>query len=146
MSSPNANQNTPNDVKNNTPTMYFKLTPLTSNEIFEQIQRLTNNFDENLHLSADFVSELRDNLNTNNNSLFRGFLNTPKNDDGSIMKQVIGKEGCYFHMTTQNTKSMFIWHDRNNYKVYVWGEKFPVINSLKIVQQRIKTVIQRSGS
>ena len=129
----------PSVITNFDKPMCFKLTLLNPSEILSQISKLTNNFNPEFNLSEEYVKNLKENLtNENQNSLFRGFLNTPKDDDGSIMKQVIGRNGCYFHMTTQNTKSLFIWHDRDNHKIYVWGEKFPTINSLKIIHQRIK--------
>ena len=141
MASPSVSNKTKTNTNSNK--MYYKLTNLSPAAIHQEISNLTDNFNSDLHLSPEFVTSLQQDLNSNTNQLFRGFLNTPKNDDGTIMKQVIGKEGCYFHMTTQNTKSMFIWHDRDNYKVYIWGEKFPVINSLKIIQQRIKNISQK---
>lgn len=133
---PSTDGTSPNKEK-----MYFKLTQLEADSIRSQITTLTGNFDPKLNLNKDFIDQLLhtlDNRTSDDPSLYRGFLNTPVNDiNGDIMKQVIGKNGCYFHLTTTNTGALFIWHDRKSHKIFVWGEKFPTINSLKILSQRI---------
>jgi hypothetical protein len=52
-------------------------------------------------------------------------------------KQVIGKDGCYFKMTTMNTGADFIWHDRTENHFLFWGPQASVIEAMKIIQGRI---------
>jgi len=55
------------------------------------------------------------------------------------LKQVIGKEGCYFKLTTQNYDIDFIWHDRKNKKIQFWG---PDYKSIRLALSHINLRIQ----
>ena len=62
-----------------------------------------------------------------------------------IPNAVIGKGGCYFHLTTTNTKIEFIWHDRAQNRFFFWGTKFPLIKAMNIILHRITLVSQRNS-
>lgn len=115
--------------------IYFKFTPMTGHDALEQIKNATNDFDQSFGIPQDFV----DTLTTNVEPLQlvqQGFLYAPTDPD--VTRQVIGKGGCYFHLTTQNCAIHFIWHDRQSNKFLFWGDKFPLIRAMKIISSRIR--------
>lgn len=120
--------------------IYYKLTPVDGAEAFSYISKLTNGFDENSKISTEFVQNLEDNLKTQDDIL-SGFLRAPKNTD--ITKQVIGKDGCYFHKTTEETGICFIWHNRTKNSFEFWGQKKNIIDAMNRIKWRIDTVTQR---
>jgi len=115
--------------------IYFKLNEITGVAALEQIKSLTNQFDPKYGIKEDFVTTLSDTL-TQTDNLRQGFLYAPKDDN--VTRQVIGKGGCYFHLTTQNCAIHFIWHDRQTNKFLFWGDKFPLIRAMKIINSRIQ--------
>jgi hypothetical protein len=115
--------------------IYFKLNEITGVSALEQIKSLTNQFDPKYGIKEDFVTTLSDTL-TQTDNLRQGFLYAPKDDN--VTRQVIGKGGCYFHLTTQNCAIHFIWHDRQTNKFLFWGDKFPLIRAMKIINSRIQ--------
>lgn len=116
--------------------MYFKLDKTTQQQVLADIRKYTNDFDEKYKLNELFVNNLIEKLSNNSSDeIYRGFLNTPDNTE--VIKRVIGKNGYYFHLTTQNCKILFIWHDREKKKFFFWGEKRPLILALKIIHHRI---------
>ena len=117
------------------PQVYFKFTQFNSQDALTQINNLTNNFDPQYGISPEFVQSLTDSL-TKNDTVLQGFLYAPTNPD--VTRQVIGKGGCYFHMTTQNSGIHFIWHDRQSNKFLFWGDKFQLISAMKIIYSRIQ--------
>lgn len=63
-------------------------------------------------------------------------------DFGSdIMKQVIGKEGCYFKITTENTNVDYIWYDMDDKTIKIWGELEKTINAATIIEGRLYKII-----
>jgi hypothetical protein len=115
--------------------IYFKLNEITGAGALEQIKTLTNQFDPKYGIKEDFVNTLSNTL-TQTDNLRQGFLYAPKDDN--VTRQVIGKGGCYFHLTTQNCAIHFIWHDRQTNKFLFWGDKFPLIRAMKIINSRIQ--------
>ncbi len=124
-----------NTTQSQSPKMYFKFTEFNSQDALAQINQLTNNFDPQYGISPEFIESLTNKL-TQQPSVFQGFLYAPT--DPNITRQVIGKGGCYFHMTTQNCAIHFIWHDRNSNKFLFWGDKFPLIKAMNIIHSRIR--------
>ena len=114
--------------------LYFKFTPYSNQDALAQINTLTNNFDPQYGISNDFVQQISNTLSVDG-TLFQGFLYAPT--DPNITRQVIGKAGCYFHLTTQNCGIQFIWHDRSTNKFLFWGQKYPLIRAMKIIHSRI---------
>ena len=55
-----------------------------------------------------------------------------------VMKQVIGREGYYFKLTTENNMLDFIWYDMQTKSVYFWGASKDDINrAVGIIKSRI---------
>ena len=60
------------------------------------------------------------------------------NVDADIMKQVIGKDGYYFKLTTENNSLDFIWHDMSKKSVDFWGpNKKDISRAISIIKSRI---------
>ncbi len=60
---------------------------------------------------------------------------------GDIVKKVAGKNGHYFKMTTEAQQAIFIWHSAPEDRIYVWGDKRSIINSLNIIHSRFYKAI-----
>ena len=61
-------------------------------------------------------------------------------EDSDVMKQVIGRKGCYFIRTTQECDLDFIWHDRLNNKIEFWGPKESISRAVSVITSRIKKI------
>ena len=127
--------NTSSSSANTQSNIYFKFTEFDSQDALSDINTYTNNFDPQYDISPEFVENLTTNI-TQNPTVLQGFLYAPS--DPNITRQVIGKGGCYFHMTTQNCAIHFIWHDRQSNKFLFWGDKYPLIRAMKIIYSRIQ--------
>ena len=127
--------NTSSSSANTQSNIYFKFTEFDSQDALSDINTYTNNFDPQYGISPEFVENLTTNI-TQNPTVLQGFLYAPS--DPNITRQVIGKGGCYFHMTTQNCAIHFIWHDRQSNKFLFWGDKYPLISAMKIIYSRIQ--------
>ena len=127
--------NTSSSSANTQSNIYFKFTEFDSQDALSDINTYTNNFDPQYGISPEFVENLTTNI-TQNPTVLQGFLYAPS--DPNITRQVIGKGGCYFHMTTQNCAIHFIWHDRQSNKFLFWGDKYPLIKAMKIIYSRIQ--------
>ena len=99
--------------------LYYKLTPMSGQDALQSINKLTDNLSVKHKLAEDFSEKLTNTLKNLESDIFHGFLYAPKNND--ITKQVIGKDGCYFHLTTEKTGVFFIWHNRKSNKFEFWG-------------------------
>lgn len=115
--------------------LYFKFTPFTGSEALQQIKNATNDFDEAFGIPQDFVDTLSSTLEPLE-LVQQGFLYAPRNPN--VTRQVIGKAGCYFHLTTANCGIHFIWHDHKSSKFLFWGDKYPLIKAMKIITSRIR--------
>lgn len=62
---------------------------------------------------------------------------------GDIMKQVIGKDGCYFKLTTKNTAVDYIWYNYDTKNIEIWGDNSSCLNSEKILTKRIFIIISK---
>ena len=116
--------------------MYYKLETLSGKTALERICQLTNNFDESLKMEPEFIEEIKTKLNTDD-EIMEGFLYAPTDPD--ICKQVIGKGGYYFHLTTKQQDIAMIWHERDLARPVFrfWGEKFKLIKAMNIIRHRI---------
>ena len=116
--------------------MYYKLDTLSGKAALEKISQLTNNFDESLNMDPAFIEETKAKLDTED-EIMEGFLYAPTDPD--ICKQVIGKNGYYFHITTKKQDIAMIWHERDLARPVFrfWGEKFKVIKAMNIIRHRI---------
>ena len=116
--------------------MYFKLTSTPSRDALTRIEQLTNNFDPEFNISADFVQSLRTRLDSDD-TIMEGFLYAPTNS--GVCRQVIGTGGCYFHQTTTQQDIAMIWHDRTPHRPVFrfWGQKYNLIRAMNIIKHRI---------
>ena len=116
--------------------MYYKLEEMPSRDALSKIEKLTNDFDSSSKMTPEFVTSIRSKLDTDE-SIMEGFLYAPTDSD--ITRQVIGKDGCYFHMTTKQQDIAMIWHDRSVARPVFrfWGTKFNVIKAMNIIRHRI---------
>ena len=134
----------PSLVSNQPIKMYYRLEEQTAIQSLSEISKFTEGFSEKYNYDEQFVLNLNNSLNTPDKKILKGFLNTPK--DINIMKQVIGKKGCYFHLTTTNCNIEFIWYDKKSNKVYFWGNKFELIKAMNIIKHRITIVSERAST
>lgn len=65
---------------------------------------------------------------------------------GDIVKKVAGKNGHYFKMTTEAQKAIFIWHSVLEDRIYVWGDRRSIMNSLHILHGRFYKAIYKLWS
>ena len=61
----------------------------------------------------------------------------------NIMKQVIGKDGCYFKKTTHNTQVEYIWYNMDDRTINIWGENAKANNASTIIEDRLYRIISR---
>ena len=54
------------------------------------------------------------------------------------IKQIIGKDGCYFKITTEATDTDFIWHNTDKKVFEFWGPYDNIKNAIAIIQNRIQ--------
>ena len=125
-----------NQNHNSMDKMYYKLQQITSKNALQKIETLTNNFNDSCKMTQEFIDTLRKNLD-NENIIFEGFLYAPT--DSNITRQVIGRNGCYFHQTTEKQGIEMIWHDTSVARPVFrfWGQKANVIKAMNIIRHRI---------
>ena len=70
-------------------------------------------------------------------------ISLPADFGTDIMKQVIGKDGCYFKKTTENTGIEYIWYDMDGKTINIWGKLDNTLNSTTIIEGRLYRVINR---
>ena len=70
-------------------------------------------------------------------------ITLPADFGSDVMKQVIGKDGCYFKKTTENTGVEYIWYDMDEKTIKIWGELDKTINSTTIIEGRLYRIINR---
>ena len=58
-------------------------------------------------------------------------------EDENILKQVIGRNGCYFILTTQQCDLDFIWHNRDNNTIEFWGPRDSIDKAVGVISSRI---------
>ena len=55
----------------------------------------------------------------------------------SIIKKIIGKDGCYFKMTTSNYNLDLIWYNQNTKNIEFWGSVENIQKGCKFIKTRI---------
>lgn len=119
------------------PKMFYKFTHLTAEEALTQINKLTDNFAPSSGIPPEFIENLHNDVEKRGWSLY-GFLYAPTNVD--VLKQVIGKNGCYFHKTTEECNIDFLWHNREHNRFEFFGQKANLIHAMNIIRSRIAKV------
>ena len=103
----------------------------SATQVLDHIARLTERFSK---LDAHFTYWLINRIGSRPMTTF-GYLPAPL--ETSACKQVIGKDGCYFKMTTVNTGVDFIWHDRTENHFLFWGPHQSVLEAMKMIRGRM---------
>ena len=107
--------------------VFYKFTPKTYEEFESDVNEWTNNLSTETN-STNTVEYFKNTLSRAKEetdsgiSIFSAWTYAPKNPD--ITKQLIGKDGCYLHKTTENYGLYAIWHNRTENKFYVVGPKY----------------------
>lgn len=65
------------------------------------------------------------------------------NYEPSTMAQIIGKDGYYFKLTTENCNTDYIWYDDFQKKILIWGGEQESKNAFNILTKRCKNVYNR---
>ena len=115
----------------------FNLLEGTAPQVYKHLYELTEGFSL---LEPSVAGTLIRRISQQEVKTTFGHLPAPYNTDiidVDIIKQIIGKDGCYFKMTTLNTGVDFIWHDRAENQFCFWGPKENVLKAMKIIQGRI---------
>ena len=71
----------------------------------------------------------------NKYQVYKLSINAPKNSD--VLRQVIGRNGCYFIRTTQECDLDFIWHNRDNNTIEFWGPRESIQRAYSVIKSRI---------
>jgi hypothetical protein len=111
---------------------WFNLLGGNARQVMDHIGQLTNGF---AALDPQLTQWLMESIGQRAFTTF-GYLPAPA--DPALTKQVIGKDGYYFKLTTNNTGVDFIWHDRKENHFLFWGPKACVVQAMKIIQSRIR--------
>ena len=93
--------------------------------------------------TRDYFRQFREVLEsrTGPRSYVYGYLYAP--NDVDVTREVIGKDGYYFKMTTTLNGINFIWHDHNDGVFHFWGPTtFKVVKALNAIRWRIHKVYQ----
>ena len=60
-----------------------------------------------------------------------------------VLKQVIGRDGCYFKQITEQTGVSYIWHQRDSKKIEIWGPQNLLQLAVSSIQYRIYMVMMK---
>ena len=78
-------------------------------------------------------------------TIYYDTINADSSSD--IMKQVVGKGGHYFKLTTLNFNVEFIWYDKIKNKIEFWGyAKDDIENAKQLIAMRIKLIHNRMNA
>jgi hypothetical protein len=133
------------------PTMCFDLSIVPAKQALRDIINMTGNFKD---IDYNYATELKANLTEKEfaykHEIFGYILSPPALIKGNreIIKQVIGKDGCYFKQTTENCGIDFIYYDQEHEMFMFWGpSKITVNNAMKIINSRIgRTIAKQSAN
>lgn len=67
--------------------------------------------------------------------------------DANLMKQVIGRNGVVFNAITHQARVSYIWHNRANNTIEVWGDKLSSVDeAIKRIRSRIELIKDQNKS
>jgi hypothetical protein len=116
------------------PKMYYKIIQKDSNTVLNELKQRTNDFQS--ITNQEYKEHIIQQLQSNNNTIFYGFLNDSPSLDTN--KKVIGKDGCYLTKTTQTQEILFIWHNRTKHQFEFWAyNRYNLINALNAIYTRL---------
>jgi len=122
------------------PPMRYDLKQGTSNNIMDHLNSL--NIITTAGPLADSIERFKETLRLRHeNKHFTTFGYIPAPPDSDVTRQVIGKDGYFFKMTTTLCEVDFIWHDRVNQVFLFWGSStFNVVKALNSIRWRIHKI------
>jgi len=129
------------------PPLRFPLSTVPVTKAMADIKHITGNFKD---MDYKYVQTLLTNLMAQSSRWMYesvGYIpappaTMPKSLD--IIKQVIGKDGCYFKQTTENCGIDLIYYDQEQEVFMFWGPtRVTVTNAMKIIRSRICRTISK---
>ena len=122
------------------PPMRYDLKQGTSANIIDHLENL--NITTTSGPVQDSIERFKETLRLRHEKKhFTTFGYIPAPPDSDVTRQVIGKDGHFFKMTTTLCEVDFIWHDRVNQMFLFWGSStFKVVKALNSIRWRIHKI------
>ncbi len=124
------------------PPMRYDLKQGTSNNIMGHLNSLNIMTTTAAGPVQDSIERFKETLRLRHEKKhFTTFGYIPAPPDSDVTRQVIGKDGHFFKMTTTLCEVDFIWHDRVNQMFLFWGSStFKVVKALNSIRWRIHKI------
>ena len=124
------------------PPMRYDLVQGTSNNIMGHLNSLNIITTTAAGPVQDSIERFKETLRLRHEKKhFTTFGYIPAPPDSDVTRQVIGKDGHFFKMTTTLCEVDFIWHDRVNQMFLFWGSStFKVVKALNSIRWRIHKI------
>ncbi len=76
--------------------------------------------------------------NSSSQFAYRTSIQAPQSVDA--IKRIIGLNGCYFKMTTENFNLFFVWHSRSTNHFHLWGNDIDNLNgAVEVLNHRMNS-------
>ena len=133
------------------PPAWFRQSVVPADKALYDINMITDNLK---NVDSYYAYRLSTNLQwrakSNQNYEVVGYIPAPPSiidPKREILKQIIGKDGCYFKQTTENCDIDFIYYDNLSENFVFWGSsQFNTTNAMKIIRSRIcRTIAKHFG-
>jgi len=129
------------------PPLRFPLSIVPVTKALADIKHITGNFKD---MDYEYVQTLLSNLMAQSSRWMYesvGYIPAPPSTmpkSLDIIKQVIGKDGCYFKQTTENCGIDLIYYDQEQEVFMFWGPtRVTVTNAMNIIRSRICRTISK---
>lgn len=122
------------------PPTWFNLRKISAYEVLTQISYLTNHFRDLPPEVAQWI------IFDINSRPFSSFGSIPAPPSVDLVKQIIGIDGYYLKLTTQNCLVDFIWHDRVRNEFQFWGEYSSCVKAMNAIRYRICKYVEASAN
>jgi hypothetical protein len=117
------------------PPMYYQLSMLSPFDTLSQIGNITHGFND---IPIELARWIHFDVLSRQFTTF-GYIPAPPNM--GLVKKIIGIDGYYLKLTTQNHSVNFIWHDRTSNEFHFWGEYNRCIRAMNEIRYRICKVV-----
>jgi len=126
------------------PPVWFDLTEISPNQALLDIEKFTNRF-ENIK-DTDFIGQLYDRVNAHYgpygfSSVIIGYIPAPPKSSANsqdVIKKVIGTQGYWLKLTTQNSGVHFIWYEPVLNNFLFWApDRRSIVAAMKAIRWRI---------
>ena len=124
-----------NNKKIIVPPMRYDLIKLTQFETLNNISYFTKGF---VDLPIELTNWIHWDVQSRQYTSF-GYIPAPPNAE--MVKKIIGIDGYYLKLTTQNHGVDFIWHNRVNNEFQFWGEYQRCIRAMNEIRYRICKIV-----